>query len=127
MEPEESDVQESGTPPTPGEPAPKSGILGSKHLTEQQRADLIDTFINSVQERVTQLELGLKQTDASLLAESLHALHGSASLFGFGDIASAVRRVEDLMREKADFEQVQATARGLLDLCRKIVQTYRAR
>jgi CheY-like chemotaxis protein/HPt (histidine-containing phosphotransfer) domain-containing protein len=106
-----------GQPPAKaGKAQPAKSLLES--LPPPQRAKLLQDFVDSLIERVTDMEAALHTRDTATLTHRAHSIHGTAYLFDFPQIASLAGRIEHDLREGMALEQIEPAIVHLAQLCR---------
>jgi CheY-like chemotaxis protein/HPt (histidine-containing phosphotransfer) domain-containing protein len=103
-------------PPQPAQPKSAKSLLES--LPAPQRAKLLKDFVDSLLERVAEMEAALCDGDTDCLIQQAHSIHGTAYLFSFPEIAQLAGQIEHGLREGAAPEQFAPAVAQLADLCR---------
>jgi PAS domain S-box-containing protein len=88
-------------------------------FADAQGAELLETFVGGLPERVEQIEEALGAGDGHLLAELAHRLKGAAGAYGFPRIARAAHLVEQQAAEEDNLQQLQVTVVELVNLCKR--------
>ena len=116
----------SSTPrrePSASSDEPK-GVLSSKYFTDEDRHRLLKGFVEGLSERTKKIENAIESHDVDTLIQTAHALHGAAGLYGYGRLAKVALELEEQAREGATLSDVEALARGLLELCGDTQQEF---
>ena len=118
------------TSPSPPHPEPKpssrtSGLLDDPRINPADRARILTGFIVRMQERANQIEQAIGDVDCPAILEAAHSLHGSASLFGFAEVAQTARTVEEQIRTQACSGTVAASAAELVRACRETAANFK--
>jgi len=100
----------------PAKAPPAKSLLES--LPPPQRAKLLQDFVDSLMERVTDMEAALQTRDTGTLTHRAHSIHGTAYLFDFPQIARLAGQIERDLREGTALEQVEPDIVELAQLCR---------
>jgi CheY-like chemotaxis protein len=115
-------LKPAAEPSYPAEPsAPGSntgcGVLSSKYFTDADRHKLLRGFVDGLSERIEKIQSALEAHNIDSLIQTAHALHGAAALYGYEKLAKTAQTVEVRARNGATLTEVEAAARGLLQLC----------
>jgi HPt (histidine-containing phosphotransfer) domain-containing protein len=82
-------------------------------------AELVAFFLGELERRVPRMQKAWDQGDLEELARHAHDLRGSAASFGFPDITSCARTVEDGIAREADVSEVRERIEEMLLICRR--------
>lgn len=77
-------------------------------------AELVEMFVQEVPDRLAQLEQCLDQANWSELARFAHQLKGAGGSYGFPQLTPAAARLEQLAKQTAPVEQLQAAISELV-------------
>jgi len=108
--------------PPPAAPPPEAesaAFLTSSRFSDAQKAMLSEQFLESLRERTEEVRRALEEDDQKLLCKAAHALHGTAGLVGFDEIARLARQVEEQARAGESLDRLQSSAEELLSACRQ--------
>ncbi len=97
------------------------GLMGSKLIGDDEKAELLAEFIGGLTDRAAQLAEASQAGDTTTVAGLAHQLKGSAAMHGLTEISVTARRVDQAATEGRDLQELQAAVVELLDLCRQIV------
>ena len=98
---------------------PDTEPLISDFADDQDIADLVDEFVDTLPRRVEAVEHALAHGDMGTLTTLVHQLKGAGGGFGFMPITDAARRVEAAAREHVDTDVLDGLITELGDLCRR--------
>ena len=103
---------------------PESMPLLSIHEGNPSLQPLISRFLATVEERIKELHSALLTRSLTDLKRVAHKFRGSASTFGFPQVASSIARLEDQFilfhDQKCGFEQVVAAFEKLFHQCGRL-------
>ncbi len=102
--------------PAKGSTAAPPGLVGSTRIHENEKAELLAEFIESLSGRIAEIEEALRAEDLETLARLAHSLKGTAGLYGFPQISEAALVVEKQADEQTE---PRAAAAELVDLCKR--------
>jgi CheY-like chemotaxis protein/HPt (histidine-containing phosphotransfer) domain-containing protein len=114
----------SAPPPEAKASSRASGLLDDPRINPADRARILTGFIVRMQERANQIEQAISCGDLSVVLEAAHALHGSAGLFGFMEVAQTSHTVEEQIRAHASSEVVAASTAELVRVCRETAANF---
>ncbi len=129
-----SESKAEGSRAKPGKPPPESAagpetaadsaapfsIMQSKALTDEQKAELMEAFLDGLAERADRLSEALGEQDRAALIELLHALKGAAGVYGVDDLRTATLEIEGLARKEAGWNELDAPVRRIVARCREL-------
>lgn len=109
---------ESSAPMPPEATVRGPGLLDDPRISAADRARIVGGFLQQLRDRVRQIETAWAANDRGGLLQVVHALHGSAGLFGFLTLSEEAHHVEHLLREASSQSELDESVRRLLDACR---------
>jgi HPt (histidine-containing phosphotransfer) domain-containing protein len=77
-------------------------------------AELVEMFVHELPDRLAQLEQCLDQANWSELARFAHQLKGAGGSYGFPQLTPVASRLEQLAKQAAPVEQLQAALSELV-------------
>jgi HPt (histidine-containing phosphotransfer) domain-containing protein len=85
-------------------------------------AELIQSFVNEIPERVRLVERHWERHELGELRRIAHQLKGACGGYGFPQVGQAAAKLENgLSREEnADLESVAERVRELVEMCRRV-------
>jgi HPt (histidine-containing phosphotransfer) domain-containing protein len=83
---------------------------------EDDLAELVELFVQEVPDRLAQLEQCLDQGNWSELARFAHQLKGAGGSYGFPQLTPVAARVEQLAKQMAPVDQLQAALSELVEV-----------
>ena len=92
-------------------------LLLSEFHSDPEMLDLVGIFIDSLGERMTQIESAVEHHDFDALERMTHQIAGAAGGYGYPTITVAARKVENLIRDNKSVDSILAAADGLSKLC----------
>lgn len=81
---------------------------------DEDLAELVELFVQEVPDRLAQLEQCLDQGNWSELARFAHQLKGAGGSYGFPQLTPVAARVEQLAKQTAPVDQLQAALSELV-------------
>jgi HPt (histidine-containing phosphotransfer) domain-containing protein len=97
-------------------PAP----LRSKFAGDEDMAELVEFFVNEMQNRVAGIEAAFSSGDERRFREIAHQLKGAAACYGYPSITDSAAELEStLMAEEAELSALGEKVEDLLSLCRR--------
>jgi HPt (histidine-containing phosphotransfer) domain-containing protein len=118
--------QTHGQPQSEAQLAPSdvpSALLDDPRIAPEDRTYLLRVFQEGLGQQVPALEQSLQKEDRGLLLQVAHQIAGSATMFGFADLQTQAREVEDQARRGVDFALLRDPADRLLDRIRSRTST----
>ena len=92
-------------------------LLLSEFHSDPDMLDLVAIFIDSLGERLVQIESAVEHHDFDALERMTHQIAGAAGGYGYPTITVAARKVENLIRDNQSVDTILAAADGLSKLC----------
>ena len=96
---------------------PDTQPLYSEFASDPDMADLVEMFVDELQDRVNAINQALNATDTATLTQLAHQLKGAAGGYGFTPITEAASTLEQLVKSQADDASVRDAAEQLTSLC----------
>jgi CheY-like chemotaxis protein len=105
--------------PTPSTNAPTQGPLHSTLAGDPDMAELVQMFVGELPARVAAIQQALGAQDLATLKTLSHQLKGAGGGYGFDAITATAAVLEGHVKAQADLATLQASAKDLIDLCRR--------
>ena len=80
-------------------------------------ADLVETFVDEVPNRVARIVDCLQRQDWDALGFAAHQFNGAAGSYGFTQVTPALARLESLAKGGADGAQTRQAVEEVVELC----------
>jgi HPt (histidine-containing phosphotransfer) domain-containing protein len=87
-------------------------------------SDLVGIFIDSLGERLVQIESAVEHHDFDSLERMTHQIAGAAGGYGFPSITVSARKVENMIRDNKKVDSILGAADSLSKLCTLACQSY---
>jgi HPt (histidine-containing phosphotransfer) domain-containing protein len=114
--------------PTAGQPErsqpEETGLFEGSLFTAEQRSELLRTCAASMLEQANRLAEALRKKDRPAFHDAVHALHGTAAVYGFNQVAGAAGLLEHQLDEGKEFEPLRAAALELVELCQQTARPW---
>jgi CheY-like chemotaxis protein len=107
-------------PPTKEASACQPGLLDDPRTSPAERAKLMALFTDNLQNRLKDIQRAMQNGDRKLMGAATHALVGAAGMFGFPQIASTARAIDERLRAGSTPAQMAELVKSLIDLCQRI-------
>ena len=105
---------------TPSTDAPAAdGPLVSELANDPDMRSLVELYVEDLAGYADQLASLRDRGEAHELALLAHRIKGSGSSHGFPAVTTKAKRLEELAKEEADPQAIEAAVRALADLCRR--------
>ena len=89
-------------------------------MVDEELAPLVREFVDSLSDRIAEMDNALGRGDSTLLQRIGHQFSGAGGGYGFDPISSAGRALEQaVLRDKGVDEQVREGTQVLIELCRR--------
>jgi HPt (histidine-containing phosphotransfer) domain-containing protein len=97
-------------------------VYFSELAGDPEMAELIQSFVNEIPERVRLVERHWERHELGELRRIAHQLKGACGGYGFPQVGQAAAKLENgLSREEnADLESVAERVRELVEMCRRV-------
>lgn len=112
-------VSDSPEPADDASTGGASGIMGSRFISDADKAELMAQFAAELPERVGRIERALAGGDLQTLGGLAHQLKGCAAVYGLAEVSATAGRVDQGATDGADLKKLQATVAELCELCRQ--------
>jgi HPt (histidine-containing phosphotransfer) domain-containing protein len=92
----------------------------SEFKDDPDMADLVDSYVSSVPEKLEIIEKCISTEDVQTLARVVHQLKGSAGSYGFPAITSLAAELEQSLLRGASAAEVQQPVEDLVDSLKRM-------
>jgi HPt (histidine-containing phosphotransfer) domain-containing protein len=99
-------------------------LLLSEFHSDPEMSDLVGIFIDSLGERLLQIESAVEHHDFDALERMTHQIAGAAGGYGFPSITVSARKVENMIRNNKKVDSILAAADSLSKLCALACQSH---
>ena len=99
-------------------------LLLSEFHSDPEMSDLVGIFIDSLSERLLQIESAVEHHDFDALERMTHQIAGAAGGYGFPSITVAARKVENMIRNNKKVDSILVAADSLSKLCTLACQSH---
>ncbi|MEC9465262.1 MAG: response regulator, partial [Myxococcota bacterium] len=111
------------------ETSPSNGgedLLLSDFANDPDMADLVEIFIDSLAERLIQIETAVEAGDLDSLERTSHQIAGAAGGYGYPSITVAARDVENRIRSNGQMGEILEATSKLSTLCSRARRSFTA-
>ncbi len=99
---------------------PESGRIVSEFANDPDMAELVESFVSELPDRIRAIQDACDSADLTLLATLVHQLKGAAGGYGFPSVTEASAVLEASTRARADLAVIQEQLDALVGLCRRV-------
>ncbi|MEE2961705.1 MAG: ATP-binding protein [Myxococcota bacterium] len=98
--------------------------LLSEFSGDSEMRELVDIFIESLNDRLSQISQAVEASDWDSLQRTSHQLAGSAGSYGYPSITDAARHLEHMLKERKDWEGIVHASEDLSTLCSRAKSSH---
>lgn len=94
------------------------GAIRSDFADDTEMSELIELFVEDMQNRIDELEAAWRDADAEALERAAHQLKGASAGYGFPIVGDAAGRLEATIKAaERDLSSAASEFNQLIDLC----------